>query len=262
VIGCKINKLIFGFNGIVVELNQIFNQKYMSDWKLGAQQMVYRIINPLINLLIKLGVTPNFITFLGLLINIIATVIFIYGAENAERGDHRFIGYACATILFGGLMDMIDGRLARVGNQASTYGAMFDSVLDRYSEMIMFLGICYYLIANNYFLSSLFAFIAMIGSLMVSYTRARAEGLGVKMADIGLMQRPERILLIGISGILCGIFSPILGKEYRCFIEGLFFPIFEVITIFTFPIFVLAVLSNITAISRLLEAKRQLTNNG
>jgi CDP-diacylglycerol---glycerol-3-phosphate 3-phosphatidyltransferase len=231
----------------------------MSDWKVGAQKIVYKIINPLINLLIKLGVSPNFITLLGLIINIIATAIFIYGAEHADRGDYRVIGYACATILFGGLMDMIDGRLARVGNQASQYGAMFDSVLDRYSEMVMFLGICYYLVANNYFLSSLFAFIAMIGSIMVSYTRARAEGLGVKMADVGLMQRPERILLIGISGILCGILSPLLGNDYKCYIDGISFPIFEVITIFTFPLFMLAVLSNMTAISRLLEAKKQLT---
>lgn len=230
----------------------------MADWKVNAQQFVYKILNPLINLLIKVGVTPNFITFLGLIINIFATIIFIYGAECGERGDHKIIGYACATILFGGLMDMIDGRLARVGNQASAYGAMFDSVLDRYSEMVMFLGICYYLVANNYFLSSIFAFIAMIGSIMVSYTRARAEGLGVKMADVGLMQRPERILMIGISGLLCGIFSPILGKDYRCFVQGIDIPIFEVITIFTFPLFILAILSNVTAINRLFEARKHL----
>jgi len=101
---------------------------------------------------------------------------------------------------------MIDGRLARLGNMANPFGALFDSVIDRYSEMIMFLGIIYYLISHDYFLSSLFAFIAMTGSVMVSYTRARAEGLGVN-CSVGLMQRPERILIIGISAILCGLFS-------------------------------------------------------
>jgi CDP-diacylglycerol---glycerol-3-phosphate 3-phosphatidyltransferase len=230
----------------------------MTDWKKSGQELVYKIINPFIQLLIKLGVTPNFITLLGLIINIAAAFIFVVGAEQGNRGDHSYIGYACATILFGGLMDMIDGRLARVGNQASKYGAMFDSVLDRYSEMIMFLGICYYLISHSYFLSSLFAFIGLIGSIMVSYTRARAEGLGVKMSDVGLMQRPERILLIGISGVLCGIVSPIIGSEYKILVDFLPFPVFEVISIFTFPLFILAILANFTAINRLLEAKKQL----
>jgi phosphatidylglycerophosphate synthase len=230
------------------------------DWKKEAQQKVYGIINPFINLLIKLGITPNFITFLGLAINIVASIIFIYGVEKGARGDYRYIGWACATILFGGLMDMVDGRLARVSKQDSKYGAIFDSVLDRYSEMVMFLGICYYLVGHGYFLSSLFAFIAMIGSIMVSYTRARAEGLGLKMGDVGLMQRPERILLIGISGMLCGAFAHFIGSDYSIKVDWWPLPIFETISIFTFPIFILALLSNITAINRLLAAKNMLEN--
>jgi CDP-diacylglycerol---glycerol-3-phosphate 3-phosphatidyltransferase len=232
----------------------------MSDWKSRGQQFVYKLINPFIELLIKLGITPNFITFLGLLLNVVATIIFIYGSEFSPRNDHSIIGWACATILLGGLMDMIDGRLARVGKQDSKYGALFDSVLDRYSEMIMFLGICYYLIGKHYFLSSLFAFIGMIGSIMVSYTRARAEGLGVKMADVGLMQRPERILLIGISGVICGITSWYVGHEFKFEVDWLPFPLFENITLFTFPIFLLAILANITAVNRLLTAKTLLDN--
>ncbi len=227
----------------------------MSDWKNSGQQFIYRLINPFINLLIKMGISPNFVTLLGLILNVIATVIFVYAAENSPRNDHRYIGWACATILLGGLMDMIDGRLARVGKQDSKYGALFDSVLDRYSEMVMFLGICYYLIGKHYFLSSLFAFIGMIGSIMVSYTRARAEGLGVKMADVGLMQRPERILLIGISGVICGATSHYIGNEIKYEVPWLPFPLFENITFFTFPLFLLAILANITAINRLLVAR-------
>ncbi|MBK7220927.1 MAG: CDP-alcohol phosphatidyltransferase family protein [Saprospiraceae bacterium] len=226
-----------------------------NNWKNKGQQWVYSVINPFINLLIKLGITPNFITFLGLIINILASIIFIVGVEKGSRGDHRYIGWAAATILLGGLMDMIDGRLARVGKQESRYGAIFDSVLDRYSEMIMFLGICYYLIGHSYFLSSLFAFIGMIGSIMVSYTRARAEGMGLKMSDIGFMQRPERILLIGISGLACGVASHFIGSDYKIIVDWLPFPLFETITIFTFPLFILAILANITAINRLLAAR-------
>jgi CDP-diacylglycerol---glycerol-3-phosphate 3-phosphatidyltransferase len=239
----------------MVILINVLQNNYMSDWKSNGQQLVYKLINPFINLLIKLGITPNFITVLGLVFNVLAAIVFVFGAENSSRDTHHYIGWACTLILVGGLMDMIDGRLARVGNQESKYGAMFDSVLDRYSEMIMFLGICYYLIGQNYFLSSLFAFLGLIGSVMVSYTRARAEGLGIKMSDVGLMQRPERILLVGVSGVICALVSAYFSNNIKFEVSWLPFPIFENITIFTFPLFVLAILANYTAVDRLLTAK-------
>jgi len=226
-----------------------------TDWKTKGQTFIYALLDPCIKICIKLGITPNFITVLGLVINVLAAAIFIYGAEYGDRNDHDIVGYACAVILFAGLMDMVDGRLARVSKTDSKYGALFDSVLDRYSEMVMFLGICYYLISYKYFLSSLFAFIAMIGSVMVSYTRARAEGLGLKMADIGFMQRPERILLIGISGVICGIMSKILNPDYKIVVDWLPFPLIETISFFTIPLFILAVMANVTAITRLKVAE-------
>jgi CDP-diacylglycerol---glycerol-3-phosphate 3-phosphatidyltransferase len=225
-----------------------------------GQPLVYRVINPLIDLLVKWKVQPNTITTIGLVVNTLATVVFIYGGETGERNDHSYIGWAGVVILFAGLFDMIDGRLARVGKMASKFGALYDSVLDRYSEMIMFLGICWYLVAQSYFLSSLFAFIAMIGSVMVSYVRARAESLGAH-ADVGLMQRPERIIIIGVSAIACGIFSATGGQEVRVTVDWLPIPLFETITIFTFPIVVLAVLTNITAINRLMYSKHELEEN-
>jgi len=225
-----------------------------NNWKDSGQKLVYGIINPFIKLLIKIGITPNMITFFGLILNILASVILIFGAEKGERQDHEYVGWAGLIILIAGLMDMVDGRLARVGNMSNDYGALFDSVLDRYSEMFMFLGICYYLVSYDYFLSSIFAFIAMIGSVMVSYTRARAEGLGVN-ASVGLMQRPERVLLIGIAAVACGIFSKSYGGDFKIDIQGLPFPLFETITIFTLPIFILAIMANITAVRRLLHAR-------
>ncbi len=228
------------------------------DWKSSGQALVYQWVDPAVRWGIKIGVTPNHITFAGLFINIIATVILIYGAETGHRNDHNTVGLAGIVILLAGLMDMIDGRMARVGNMSSKYGALYDSVIDRYSEMLMFLGICYYLVAHGYLLSSIFAFIAMIGSVMVSYTRARAEGLGLKMADVGFMQRPERILIIGMSAILCGIMSEILGQEFKITFPGFSFPLIENITFFSLPIFILAIMANITAINRLIHAKKQL----
>ena len=221
------------------------------------QTGIYKVINPFVRLLIKIGFTPNSVTLTGLLLNIGVAVLFIAGGEEGHRGDLRYVGWGGALILFAGLFDMLDGQVARLGNMKSEYGALFDSVLDRYSELFTFLGICYYLVAHHYFLSSLFAFIALIGSMMVSYTRARAEGLGIECKG-GLMQRPERVVLLGVSALACGISSAFLGGDYKLFAPGLSFHVFETMSIFTFPITILAVLSNVTAVSRLLQARKAL----
>ena len=220
----------------------------------NLQLAIYQIINPFVRGLIKVGVTPNTVTNIGLLLNIGVAVIFIIGAEKSNRGQLEYVGWAGALVLFAGLFDMLDGQVARLGNMSSKFGALYDSVLDRYSEMIMFLGICYYLISHHYFLSSLFAFIALIGSMMVSYTRARAEGLGVD-AKGGLMQRPERVVTIGVFAIACGITYYFIGADYKVYIPGIKFHIFETMSVFTLPIVVMAVLTNITAVKRLRNAK-------
>lgn len=229
------------------------------NWKSSGQQLVYRTINPLITQLIRVGITPNMITFIGLVLNLAAAIIFIMGAEWSDRSNHAPIGYAGAMILFAGLFDMIDGRLARISKKESEYGALFDSVVDRYSEMIMFLGICYYLVSHDYFLTSIIAFVAMIGSIMVSYTRARAEGLGVN-CSVGIMQRPERILIVGVSAVFCGVISNSVGREIVLNVSFLPFPIFETITIFSIPLTILAIWANVTALRRLFYAKNELEN--
>lgn len=226
-------------------------------WKQNGQQLIYNLIHPFIRYCIKIGVTPNMITSIGLILNIVAAIVFIAGAEFGTRNDHTYVAWGGLVILLAGLFDMIDGRLARVGNMANPFGALYDSVLDRYSELIMFFGICYYLVAHDYFFSSIFAFFALIGSIMVSYTRARAEGLGVK-CDVGLMQRPERILIIAISALCCGVTSATLGSDFKVTVDWLAIPLFETITVFTLPISVLAVWANITAIRRLNYAKKML----
>ena len=227
------------------------------DLRTNVQKGIYKVINPFVKLLIKLGLTPNAITTIGLLLNIGVAVIFIAGAEEGNRGDFRYVGWAGALILFAGLFDMLDGQVARLGNMSSRFGAMYDSVLDRYSEMIMFLGICYYLVGHHYFIGSLIGFIGLIGSVMVSYTRARAEGLGIESKG-GLMQRPERVILIGVAALGSGITAYYIGGDYKLFIKGIPFHVFETMSVFIFPLTILAVLSNITAIRRLTDAKKAL----
>lgn len=221
------------------------------------QLIIYKVIDPLVRRLIKLGLTPNAVTTIGLILNIGVAVIFIVGAEEGNRGDLEYVGWAGALVLFAGLFDMLDGQVARLGNMSSTFGALFDSVLDRYSEFVMFLGICYYLVAHHYFISSLFAFVALIGSMMVSYTRARSEGLGIENKG-GLMQRPERVVLVGVSGIACGITANVIGGNYKLYVPGIPFHVFETMSVFTMPITVMAVLTNITAFKRLYAAKKAL----
>ena len=221
------------------------------------QQMIYKIINPFVKGLIRMGLTPNAVTTIGLILNIGVAVIFVFGAEGSNRGDLSFVGWGGALVLFAGLFDMLDGQVARLGNMSSKFGALYDSVLDRYSELIMFLGICYYLVSHHYFLSSLFAFIALIGSMMVSYTRARAEGLGIECKG-GLMQRPERVVTIGICAMASGIAGHYIGGDYKIYVPGISFHIFETISIFTIPITVMAFMTNITAINRLRDAKKAL----
>ncbi|GAB2690707.1 CDP-alcohol phosphatidyltransferase family protein [Mucilaginibacter koreensis] len=218
---------------------------------------IYKVIDPFVKLLIKLGLTPNAVTSIGFVLNVGVAVIFIAGVEEGARADLRYVGWAGALILFAGLFDMLDGQVARLGNMKSTFGALYDSVLDRYSELIMFLGICYYLVGHHYFLSSIFAFVALIGSMMVSYVRARAEGLGIECKG-GLMQRPERVITIGLCALLCGVVSMYIGGDYKLYVPGIPFHVFETMSIFTIPIVILAILTNVTAFKRLTDAKKSL----
>lgn len=225
--------------------------------RIKLQNGIYAIIDPFVKLLIRLGLTPNMVTTIGFLLNVCVAIIFVKGAEVGNRGDLSYVGWAGTLILFAGLFDMLDGQVARLGNMSSSFGAMYDSVLDRYSELVMFLGICYYLVAHHYFLSSLFAFVALMGSMMVSYTRARAEGLGIECKD-GLMQRPERIVTIGVTAVSCGITAHYIGGDYKWYIPGVSFHILETMSIFTVPLAITAVLTNITALRRLMGAKKAL----
>ena len=149
------------------------------------QKLIYQIINPLIKGMIRIHITPNIITFVGLVLNLVATGLFIYAAIY-EPKNLGLIGYGGGVILFAGLFDMMDGRLARMGNMQSSFGALWDSTLDRYSELFTLFGIAIYLLLNGYVWSGVVTFVAMVGSIMVSYVRSRAEGLRIE-CKVGFM---------------------------------------------------------------------------
>lgn len=201
------------------------------------QKIIYVIINPIIKGMIKIGITPNFITTTGFVLNLVAAGMFLYAAN--KFGDNTcIVGWAGGVILFAGLFDMMDGRLARMGNMSSKFGALWDSTLDRYSELFTLFGIAFYLILNGWMWSSVTTFIAMVGSVMVSYVRARAEGLDIE-CKVGLMQRPERVVLTALGAIFCGIFDNLW--------------------ILVVPMIIIAVLANITAFWRIAHCYKVLT---
>ena len=203
------------------------------------QKIIYVIITPVIKGMIRIGFTPNLVTTIGFVLNIAATIMLLYAAGEMT-GSTSIVGWSGAVILFAGLFDMMDGRLARIGNMSSMFGALWDSTLDRYSELFTLFGIAMYLILNSWVTGGVLTFLAMVGSVMVSYVRARAEGLGIE-CKVRLMQRPERVVLTSLGAILCGIF------------DNLWFLVV--------PIVIIAILANITAFWRICHCYKVLNKS-
>ena len=162
-----------------------------------------------VSVLSKLGVSPSFVTMTGLFFAIIAAALICF--------EYLWIG--ALVMLFGGILDMFDGALARATDTVSRFGGFLDSVVDRISEA----GVLGYFLVNSETLGVFLAFSAFAGSIMVSYCRARAEGLGVE-CSVGIMTRPERVAALGI-GIFVGHWYPLV----ICLVLGLI----SILTIFT-----------------------------
>ena len=153
-------------------------------------------------------ISPNVLTFLGLVINTAAAVLF--GFANQHDYVRMFL-YAGLVIIGAGIFDMVDGRVARQTDQVTVFGAFFDSVIDRYSDVVLFFGLLvFYARGNRLFYVFLAAFV-MITSLMVSYTRARAEAL-IGNCKVGFMERPERVVLIILGALFdrWDVMAPVL----------------------------------------------------
>ena len=181
------------------------------------------ILEPLARALSAGRVSPNTLTLIGLLPAIAAGVAF---AGGRIRLGGILVGVS-------GLFDLLDGLVARVGNKQTDFGALLDSTLDRFAEIALFIGLAILFRETR----TLYGVIlALGGSLMVSYVRARAEGLGSR-CDSGMLQRPERLIII-LLGALLGL----------RFLE--------------WAIWIIAVLANVTAIERLIRVRARMRTAG
>jgi len=157
----------------------------------SVKEAYLNTLNPIVELLIKFELNPNWFTTASLILGVGAGVS--YGTGN--------IRWAGILILLCGILDTLDGKVARATNRVTRFGALYDSTLDRYAEVIAFFGLAFYFVNKNMLLVSVAICAALAGSLMVSYVRARAEGLGFT-CDIGMMQRAERLVLMGFSSLI------------------------------------------------------------
>lgn len=165
--------------------------------------------------------------------------------------EYPTVTLAGALIIGFSLFDMLDGQVARLGNMASTFGAMYDSVLDRYCELFTLGGIAFYLLSCGSMAGAVIAFVALVGSIMVSYVRARAEGLDIE-CKIGFMQRPERVVVTALSLLATGITGQTLGADST----------FDPNIILIAAMAIIAVFANITAFARVSHCKRELKKSG
>jgi len=196
-----------------------------------AQDIVLRCFAPIINFLIKRRLNPNHLTTLGFLISIISA--YLFAKSKLQLGGF--------LMLVAGTFDFIDGKVARATNRVTKFGALYDSTLDRYSEVLISFGLLYHFVreamltwesGNSDFaiITAIAVSVALGGAIMTSYVRARAEGLGLQ-CRAGFMQRPERVVFIATGAILSYFHEIMLA----------------------IAVIVVAVFSNITAIQRLYD---------
>jgi CDP-diacylglycerol---glycerol-3-phosphate 3-phosphatidyltransferase len=165
-------------------------------------QFIGRICKAILDLIVAamaaLRINPNLLTFLGFLITLVAAVCL-------ARGKFWQAGL---VIMLAGVFDMLDGRVARTTNSVTKFGAFLDSVLDRYSDIAMFLGLMIYYAKAQRLSYTFLSGIVLMGAVMTSYTRARAESL-IPKCKVGFMERPERLVLM-IIGALTDRMAPVL----------------------------------------------------
>ena len=160
------------------------------------KEHVARVADPVARALLGARLRPNQLTVLGLFCSILATAAFVL---DRPRSGGLLLALA-------GTLDILDGALARVSGRASPFGAFLDSVLDRYSDLLVLVGLVVLFMARNRVWDVIGALVALVGTVMVSYTRARAESVGVE-CRVGFMERGERMLTL-IAGALLDLLGP------------------------------------------------------
>jgi len=156
----------------------------------GIGKVCGAIIDRIVRWLALSRIHPNVLTFFGLVINSWAAFLF-------AQGNFRWAG---VVVIGAGLFDMVDGRVARATDQVTRFGGFFDSVIDRYSDLALLIGLLVYYASINRFFYVVLTAVVMTGSVMVSYTRARAEN-SIPKCKVGFLERPERVVLIIIGAL-------------------------------------------------------------
>ena len=174
-------------------------------WTSALGRACGKLLQAVVNRMALARISPNVLTFMGLVINVAAAILFGYANPDNQA---RMFRYAGLVVFAAGFFDLVDGRVARASNQVTRFGAFFDSVLDRYSDAALFFGLLVYYARGNRFFYVVLAALVMISCIMVSYTRARAESL-IGTCKVGFMERPERLVLI-IIGALFNRMAPVL----------------------------------------------------
>ena len=148
------------------------------------------LLDKIVGALAATGINPNFLTFIGLVVNFWAAALFATGRFKT----------AAIVIFFAGFLDMLDGQVARRQNRVTAFGAFYDSTLDRYSDMALYMGLLVYYASIGRTSYVILGAVATAGSVMVSYARARAESL-IPLCKVGFAERPERMVLLIIGGL-------------------------------------------------------------
>ena len=183
----------------------------------------------------KIGLTPNTTSVIGIALAFLSALAY---AEWQNRPAYLLI--AAVLLLLSGFCDALDGVLARLYQQTTTFGGFLDSLLDRYADAAVYVGIIVGGLCD-----ALWGLIALTGSLLVSYSRARAEAAGIKMESIGLAERAERIIILAIASLVAFFWQP--ETEW---------------TIMNASIILLAILSNLTVLQRSIYAYKKLKKTG
>lgn len=199
--------------------NQTENIKQRWSFELYLRKISKGILDPMAGFCLKIGIKPNMVTGMALFLNIVTAYFLATGK----------ITLAGLILLVGAPLDALDGAIARKLGEPSMYGAFIDSVSDRYAELIVLGGLLIYYIDMGNMLACLLAFIAAAGSVMVSYTKARAEAVGFS-GKVGILTRVERSIVM--------IFFLIINQPM-------------------IALWVIAILANITAIQRIAFVHRQ-----
>ncbi|HUO65512.1 MAG TPA: CDP-alcohol phosphatidyltransferase family protein [Terriglobales bacterium] len=179
---------------------------------------LHRVFDPVARLLLRMGARPNHMTVLGLGVSVAAAYVFAAGR----------LRWGAVLLAVAGLFDFFDGAVARLAGSDSDYGAFLDSVVDRYSDVAVLLGILVYYQQRSDTPGAVLTMATLAGTVMTSYTKARAQSIGVR-CDVGVIERPERLIAL-IAGATFHLLTPAMA--------------------------LLAVLTNLTALQRIIYTRR------